>query len=91
MRLIVILTLLSLTACKAHRDAPKLKGPIETFKYVRVADEDNWCRHTDLGIDCVVPYDYPNYTLVSEEDFMAVQLYIEELNMRCEKWEKPKN
>lgn len=82
---LIIVILILLGGCKAHRDAPRLTQTIEAYKYIGVA---GWCRDGGGSVECVEPPEYSKHVLLSEDDLMAVHLYIEELNMRCLKWER---
>lgn len=86
MRLIVLATvILSLSGCLLlPKNAPRLKEPIETYKYI--PQYGDWCRSTPRGPHCVHPAQYHDHVLLSEGDLLAIHLYIEELYTRCKKW-----
>lgn len=71
------------SSCVTSPDAPTL--PHIPKQYIYADTPDEWCRRNKDGeIECVE--DIRIYGLYSINDIAMVQLYITELNEKCEVW-----
>lgn len=78
----ILFLTLAISSCVTPPDAPKLPHTPKQFIY---ADSpDKWCRIHEEKVVCVA--DLRSYGLYSLEDVAMMQIYITELNEKCEQW-----
>ena len=78
----ILFLALTISSCVTPKDAPKL--PRKPKQFIYMEQPDKWCRSEGGIIECTS--DLKKYGLYSFDDISMIQLYIVELNEKCEKW-----
>lgn len=73
---------LVISSCITSPDAPKL--PREPRQFIYADEPDKWCRLNGDAVECVD--DLRKIACYPIDDVKMIQIYIVELNEKCEKW-----